>query len=298
MEPLSNPSFDSAQSSHARPRRTYLILTIVIILVGAAAAAAVYRYVPFNSALQQTGSNCRDPASISSHIYNPSRLQTVRSCITATGTVDRVLEEDDGDRHLWVSLDSTYGNLTNSANLYGELVVEIICVGQVTQPDAVSVCQNYSNNIPVPGPGEHIIVAGPYVLDMEHDGWAEIHPVYQLAITGPSIGATVHIQENIDINYASGSSYGLLGPTPRTVTTQATIEDGNQYTESLSLYSTSSSTEEITSIGISTDGFTIMNVNPSTPISFDPGATVTISLIIHARDAYFHGPLDVQIDAT
>ena len=120
--------------------------------------------------------------------------------------MDRVLEEDDGDRHLWVSLDTTYGNLTNSANLYGELVVEIICVGQVTQLDAVSACQNYSNSIPVPGPGEHINVSGPYVLDTEHGDWAEIHPVYQLAIKGPSIGATVHIEENLDINYANGGS--------------------------------------------------------------------------------------------
>ena len=197
-----------------------------------------------------------------------------------------------------MSLDAAYGNLTNSANLYGELVVEIVCVGQVTQSDAVSACQNYSNSIPVPGPGEHISVSGPYVLDTEHGDWAEIHPVYQLAITRPSAGATVHIEENLDINYANGASYGWLGPTPRTITTQATVEGGDQYAESLSLYSTSSSKQEITSIGTSTGGFTIVNVTPNTPISFDPGATVTISLTIHAPDAYYYGPLDIQIDAT
>ena len=76
------------------------------------------------------------------------------------------------------------------------------------------------------------------------------------------------------------------------------MQDGNQYTELLSLYSTSYSTEEITSVGISTSGFMIVNVTPNTPIFFDPGATVTISLTIYAPDAYYHGPLDIQIDAT
>jgi hypothetical protein len=42
-------------------------------------------------------------------------------------------------------------------------------------------------------------------LDTEHGDWAEIHPLYYLAITGPSIGATVHIEENLDINCANGA---------------------------------------------------------------------------------------------
>ena len=30
---------------------------------------------------------------------------------------------------------------------------------------------------------DHITVTGPYVLDMDHYGWAEIHPVYTLTIS-------------------------------------------------------------------------------------------------------------------
>ena len=250
---------------------------------------------------QCTIPSCRDPTSISSHVYNPSRLQIVKQCVTASGTVDRVIEENDGDVHLRLSLDTAYANLTNSANdqyQYGDLVVEIICVGPITQADAVSACQGYANSIPVPDVGEHVTISGPYVLDTEHYNWAEIHPVYTLTITGASIGATVNIEENLDIVYANGGTNGWLGPTPRTLVIAATIDSGNQYTETLSLYSTSVSTEQITSIELSTPGFSIASISPGIPISFDPGATVSITLTIQAPDAYYHGPLDIQVSAT
>ncbi len=254
-----------------------------------------------NNFPQCTASACSDPASITSHVYNPYRLQIVKQCIIASGTVDRVIQEADGDIHIRLSLDSAYSNLTNSANdqyQYSDLVVEIICVGPITQADAVSACQGYTNNIPIPDVGEHIIASGPYVLDTEHYNWAEIHPVYSLTITGPSIGATVNIEENLDISYPNGATNGWLGPSPRTVVTLATVDNGNQFTETLSLYSTSSTAEQITSITISTAGFSIVNVSPGLPISFDPGGTVSPTLTIQAPDAYYHRPLDIQIVAT
>jgi len=109
--------------------------------------------------------------------------------------VDRVLTENDGDLHVRLRLDPAYSNLTNNANnqyQYGDLVVEIICVGPVTQADAVSACQNYTNNILIARQGQHITVTGPYVLDTVHNNWAEIHPVYSLKID-PSTSTTVHI---------------------------------------------------------------------------------------------------------
>ena len=85
-----------------------------------------------------------------------------------------------------LALDSQYSNLTNSANdqyQYGDLVVEIICALPITQSDAVSACQNYTNTITIPTINDHITVTGPYVLDTEHYNWAEIHPVYSLTIS-------------------------------------------------------------------------------------------------------------------
>lgn len=250
---------------------------------------------------QCTVPTCTDPASISSHVYNPSRLQIVKQCVTASGTVDRVIEENDGDIHLRLGLDQAYTNLTNTANdqyQYGDLVVEIICVGTITQADAVSACQDYTNSIPIPDVGQHVTVSGPYVLDTEHYNWAEIHPVYALAMTGASVGATVFIEENLDISYANGATNGWLGPTPRTIVPSATVGSGNQYTEILSLYSTSASTEQTTSMSLSTPGFSIVSVSPSLPISFDPGSSVSLTLVVQAPDTYYHGPLDFQVSAT
>jgi len=199
---------------------------------------------------------CQYNGSISSHVYNPSRLQIVKQCITAQGMVERVIEEADGDVHLRLVLDPVYSNLTNTANdqyQYGDLVVEIICVGTVTQPDAVSACQGYTNTIPVSNVGEHITVTGPYVLDTEHSNWAEIHPVYSLSIGSPISGATVHVNQTLSISYPGGGTTGWLGPTPRSKVVALTVgPSANQFTETLSLYSTSTVDEQITSITIST----------------------------------------------
>jgi len=157
-----------------------LIPLIIVALVGS--LAGFYRYDRF---VPTSSSSCSDPSSISSHVYHPYRLQIVKSCITASGTVDKVIEEADGDVHLRTNLDRAYSSLTNSANdqyQYGDLVVEIICVNPPSQTDAQPSCQNYTNQIPVPSAGQHITITGPYVLDTNHYNWAEIHPVYSLVI--------------------------------------------------------------------------------------------------------------------
>ena len=158
-------------------------LTIAVVLVAAGVTAY---YVSHNGPSGSNNSQCGDPDSISSHVYNPSRLNVVESCITASGIVDNVLQEADGDYHVRLALDSQYSNLTNSANdqyQYNDLLVEIICALPITQSDAVSACQNYTNNIAIPSINDHITVTGPYVLDTDHYNWAEIHPVYTLTIS-------------------------------------------------------------------------------------------------------------------
>jgi hypothetical protein len=155
----------------------------VAILV--AIAAVVVGSVVYNSNMSQSNPVCRDPACISSHVYNPGRLEIIKPTITASGIVEAKREEADGDYHILVQLDSQYSNLTNQANANlqnGWLVVEIICVLPVMQQDAIAPCSNYTNTIPIPNIGDHITFTGPYVLDSEHSYWAEIHPVYSLTI--------------------------------------------------------------------------------------------------------------------
>ncbi len=159
-----------------------VVLTIAVVLVAAGVTAY---YVSHNGPPGSNNSQCSDPDSISSHVYNPYRLQIIKSCITASGVVDNVLQEADGDYHVRLALDSQYSNLTNAGNQhqYGDLVVEIICALPIPQSDAVSACQNYTNNITIPSINDHITVTGPYVLDTNHYNWAEIHPVYTLTIS-------------------------------------------------------------------------------------------------------------------
>ncbi|HYY90477.1 MAG TPA: hypothetical protein VE955_00650 [Candidatus Dormibacteraeota bacterium] len=161
----------------------------VIALVAVAlliVAGASYYFSTHNAAPGSNNtSHCSDPNSISSHVYNPYRLDIVKSCTTASGFVDDVRQEADGDYHILVALDSQYSSLTNTANdnyQNGDLVVEIICALPITQQDAVAACQGYTNNITIPSISDHVTVTGPYVLDTDHYNWAEIHPVYTLTI--------------------------------------------------------------------------------------------------------------------
>ena len=114
------------------------------------------------------------------HVYHPNRLQIVQQCITVSGTIEKSISEKDGDYHIRVKLDSQYSNLTNSVNddkQHGDLVVEPICQHKVTQEDAISACQDFNGHIDIPLVGTHVKITGSYVLDLQHGGWAEIHPV-------------------------------------------------------------------------------------------------------------------------
>ena len=162
-----------------------LAVALAAVMIALAAGVTGY-YATHTGSPSMNHSSCSDPDSISSHVYNSYRLNVIKSCVTASGLVENVFEEADGDYHLRVALDSQYSNLTNSANdqyQYGDLVVEIICALPITQSDGVSACQNYSNTITVPSVNDHITVTGPYVLDTDHSNWAEIHPVYTLTIS-------------------------------------------------------------------------------------------------------------------
>ena len=165
--------------------RKFVLAALAAVVIAVGAGVTGY-YATHTSSPGSDHSGCSDPHSISSHVYNSYRLNVIKPCITASGVVDNVLKEADGDYHVRLALDSQYSNLTNSANdqyQYGDLVVEIVCALPITQSDAVSACQNYTNTIPVPSVNDRITVTGPYVLDTNHSNWAEIHPVYTLTIS-------------------------------------------------------------------------------------------------------------------
>ena len=137
-----------------------------------------------NTAVESTPGKCDE--SLWDHVYNPNRLQIVDSCITITGTIDSIRAEKDGDLHIRLSVDSQYSYLINQANKdnqFGDLVLEPICVREVTQASAIAACQNFRQAIDIPPVGTHVKVTGSYVLDHEHNDWAEIHPITSIEET-------------------------------------------------------------------------------------------------------------------
>ncbi len=134
------------------------------------------------TASESTPGKCDDL--LWNHVYNPSRLEIVDKCITVTGSIDSIRSERDGDLHIRLKLDPPYSHLVNQANQenqFGDLVLEPICIGKVTQATAISACQNFHQDIDIPPVGSHIQVTGSYVLDKEHGEWAEIHPITTIA---------------------------------------------------------------------------------------------------------------------
>jgi hypothetical protein len=138
-----------------------------------------------------------DPT-IAAHVYHPQRLIVRQECISVTGTIvdatatqtkkelDGTRHEPDGDTHGWLKVDPGLESLLNSGNMNdegGNLVFEIICKFPVTQPDAKTACQGYTDQVSLPPVGSHVRIVGRYVQDTFHGHWNEIHPVTSMAVT-------------------------------------------------------------------------------------------------------------------
>ncbi len=126
------------------------------------------------------------------NVYNPTRLQVINPCIQASGNIDTIKAEADGDYHINVHLDPPFQNLLNEKNRtdeHGDLVVEVVCTNPISQQDAVSACTNAKNTVTVPPLGSHVYIVGAYVLD-KHHGWMEIHPAWYIGTTPISPGTT------------------------------------------------------------------------------------------------------------
>jgi hypothetical protein len=134
----------------------------------------------------QLGADPRCDATLWQHIYHPSRLHVIDACRTVTGTVTAVRQEADGDLHILlrpVRAERHLLDATNNSQENGDLVLEPICVGDVSQSDAIATCSGFSHPVTTVSAGERIIVTGSYVLDADH-GWMEIHPITSITILG------------------------------------------------------------------------------------------------------------------
>jgi hypothetical protein len=147
-----------------------------------ASAASTPRRAPAHHHRHHHGSHSCD-ASLWQHVYHPDRLQVVQQCKTVRGTVEDVRREPDGDLHIRLATRPALVNSDNVTYEHGDLVLEEICQGPVTQADAIDACQGVPHNLTVPSAGDRVRVTGSYVLDADH-GWMEIHPVTRLTVIG------------------------------------------------------------------------------------------------------------------
>ena len=119
-------------------------------------------------------------------VHNPDRLKVLDPCKRAAGIAVDVAHENDGDYHVWLTVDPGFEYLLNSENHFQArpaLLAEITpeCPNATNPPDAQAAARCPKSNLPIPVIGDHVVVQGPWVLDTDH-GWREIHPVDSIQV--------------------------------------------------------------------------------------------------------------------
>ncbi len=175
---------------------------LALLLIAGLLAVTTYYWVqiPFLKFTVQAG-QCKWGPPLAG-VYFPSRLKVIDWCRTVSGTVDCNKVEPDGDVHIRLRLDPQYAGLLKPANDLQtctghpgpHLVVEII----PQHAEGVLFRTNNANaggfiDPPIPAPGDHITVSGPYVIDTNilhriiyqgraAENWAEIHPAWGIRV--------------------------------------------------------------------------------------------------------------------
>ena len=118
------------------------------------------------------------------YVYDPTRLEVVDKCMIVTGVIEESSADDDGDQHMLLKLDAGQENLLKKKNIKkknGDLVIEAVCMNNITNPKVGGACKGYVNHVQLPKMGNHVKVTGSYVID-SHNGWAEIHPISKIEV--------------------------------------------------------------------------------------------------------------------
>jgi hypothetical protein len=106
---------------------------------------------------------------------------------------------------------------------------------------------------------------------------------------------------NLQIQYGS-SDQGYFGATSQSVTISnqqnqiLTVSGGEQFFIYFTLTESSSATaDSISSVTVGTLGFTLVSVQPQTPIAFTPGGSTQITVTLTAPQTAFNGPIQLVL---
>ncbi len=128
---------------------------------------------------QEIARNAQCVPRLWTHVYDWNRLDVVVAFRAGTETIEELGQNEDGDIHLLLKLDAGEADLLNKKNLKkkdGDLVVQVVCAGPVTDKKTADACRRFSSTVRIPRVGDQVRVTGSLVLDT-HNGWSEIHPV-------------------------------------------------------------------------------------------------------------------------
>jgi hypothetical protein len=128
--------------------------------------------------LKETPLTCDD--TLWNRIYLRDRLRLLSQCQMASGVVaDRGIEPD-GDLVMEVIPDGAYTSLMRPGNAspdaHNHLVVEVPCQGPTSEASPRVACAQFTGaKVDVPNLGAHIAIAAPWVEDLNHSSWGELH---------------------------------------------------------------------------------------------------------------------------
>lgn len=135
-----------------------------------------------NAYKKATRSSLNCNYNIWSHVYNPDRLKILDSCVMVSGVIIESSPDGDGDQHMLLKLDPGQQNLLSSPNSKlnrDVIIIEAICVNNISKNKVGNACDGYVNNVDLPKLKDHVQVTGSYVID-SHNGWGEIHPISKI----------------------------------------------------------------------------------------------------------------------
>ena len=162
--------------------RSAALTALGVLLAACGPAVQVAAPVNTRGAPLPTQATCI-PTDQDQYAYRPARLQVIAACLRITGTIVSSTVEADGDVHINVRLDPDYEGVLTPENreAQGNLVVEPVCQFPAVQAEAIRVCASDGDPLHdgLPAVGAHVFMEGRYVLDLQHHGWAELHPLYR-----------------------------------------------------------------------------------------------------------------------
>jgi hypothetical protein len=159
-----------------------------------------------------------------------------------------------------------------------------------------SVCCQYSGAV-----SKAVAGTGPVQQKQWHTNrniWiVTIAIVLVIALVFVAIAASSTAVRVTGVNISEQSSSGSSQPVSQAPNNAFSVTGGSQFTWSFTLTNPSNSTMSFahSSVTITTSGFTLISIDPSLPIYFNPGSSMIITLTIQAPNRNYEGLLGILV---